>query len=377
MKKILLIASFAALMLGFTAYQDIDYYPEGEAPQPDKNKLDIFVPDDMIGEKPVIFFVHGGTWMYNDRSDFSLLGEIMADDEDYITVIPSYRLSDSLHPEVVYPNHIEDVAQAFAWIVENIASYGGDVDNIVVMGHSAGGHLATLLVTNTDYINAAGASIDDVRCLVCFSMGVYDIPKLYEDAGMWAPIAWPYTPFGAIFTDDEEIWEDASPRYHLHENMPPSIFLVAENDMEHIIGGDWFGMGMIFLDGEIQYVYNHFNEYQPTDTFWIEGDHDTSFGTFVYTASSRARNVTMNFIDHEVYGIEEKALPDRIRLSAYPNPFNSALHIEGEGKARIFDASGRLACELSLPGTWRPDAESGLYIIEDEKGEKNKVYYVK
>ena len=376
MKRILPVLFLAILAFGVTEYLDILYYPEIWAPQPDKNKLDIYVPDGLVGTAPVLFFVHGGTWMYNDRSDFSGLGYLMADSEDLITVIPSYRLSDSLHPEVVHPDHIEDIAEAFVWVKENIASYGGDPDQIIVFGHSAGGHLATLLTTNTSYLEAAGGDVDDVLAMVCMCMGVYDIPKLYDDAGMYAPLAWPYTPFGQIFSDDEDVWIDASPRYHLHDNMPPSVFFVANEDMEHIIGGDWFDMGMVFLDGEVQFCYDHYNEYQPTDTFWIDGDHDTSFYTFATEPSSRARILVMDFINDALMAVEEKQVPQQMSLSAYPNPFNSALEITGQGYIEIFDAQGKQVFQGTLPTLWQPQVGSGLYIVRSET-ETQKVYFIK
>ncbi len=44
----------------------------------------------------------------------------------------------------VWPEHIVDVKSAIVWVKENIARYGGDPNNIVLCGNSAGGHLASL-----------------------------------------------------------------------------------------------------------------------------------------------------------------------------------------------------------------------------------------
>ena len=52
-------------------------------------------------------------------------------------VFPNYRLS----PWVKHPEHVKDVARAFAWTNKNIAKYGGDPKRLFVGGHSAGGHL--------------------------------------------------------------------------------------------------------------------------------------------------------------------------------------------------------------------------------------------
>jgi len=60
---------------------------------------------------------------------------------DVIVVIPDYRN----FPSTSASGMLEDVKGAFQWTLENISSYGGE-DNITIMGHSAGAHLASLLL---------------------------------------------------------------------------------------------------------------------------------------------------------------------------------------------------------------------------------------
>ncbi len=393
--------------LTYTLHSDIEYYPTGTAPQLDKNMLDIYVPAGATETTPVVFFVHGGTWMYNDRSDFGLVGQVMADEEGFVTVIISYRLSDSLHPENTHPCHIEDVAQAFAWTVENISTYSGDPSKIIIMGHSSGAHLIGLLATNTYYIEAAGAEVSDIKGAVSFNMGVYDIPKLYADIGTFASMGYEMMGFNLIFgpiADSAANWYDASPKYHIDADTPPFVIFVSINDMEQIIGGDFGGLGFIFLPGEIQFTYNDLNVYQPTDSFWLPGDHDTGFSDFVYYSTSLGRIHTMAFIDDILAGIDDVVeLPMEASISASPNPFNSAVRIRVRGfedsrvRVEILDMNGRIVADIpvgagskpasaggswTLPYeiTWQPDESigSGVYLvratIEDEYITKRIVY---
>jgi len=46
---------------------------------------------------------------------------------------------------VSHPAHIQDAAAAFAWVKRHIADYGGNPDQVFVIGHSAGAYLAVLL----------------------------------------------------------------------------------------------------------------------------------------------------------------------------------------------------------------------------------------
>ncbi len=379
MKKAVFVLIFLAICasaFAYTSHTDIEYYPTGTAPQLDKNMLDIYVPDGASVSTPVIFFVHGGTWMFNDRTDFAAVGTELADGEGYVVVIPSYRLSDSLHPENTHPCHIEDVAQAFAWTVENIADYDGDPGQIIVMGHSAGGHLAVLLSTNTYYLENAGAEIEDITGVVNFSMGVYDIPKLYGDIGMFASMGYSMIGFDRVFgpiTDSATVWYDASPKYHVSAETPPTVHFVTVNDMEQIIGGDFGGLGFIFLPGEIQYVYDDYNVHHPTDTFWIEGDHDTGFSTFVFDPFCRARSLTMTFIDGLLTGVAENSpnTPKTISISSMPNPFNSACRMQAPGARcfEIYNARGSMVDRIeavSGEGIWTPseDTPAGIYLVK-------------
>lgn len=178
----------------------VSYTGEG-AQTPEKHKLDVYRPNG--GQNlPVLFFVHGGAWRNGDRALYPALGSRFAQD-GFVVVIPSYRLS----PAVTHPGHMEDVAAAFAWTVRNIAAHGGDVQRIHVAGHSAGGHLVSLLALDERYLAKHNLSSRSIRSVVTIS-GVYNV------AGQSGP-----------FTADNAVQKEASPLTHLRTSTPP--FLVA------------------------------------------------------------------------------------------------------------------------------------------------------
>jgi acetyl esterase/lipase len=211
----------------------------------DLQKLDVFAPR---GAKrtPVVFFVHGGTWMFGDKNfygHYRAVGRYLANN-GVTAVMVNYRLS----PTVKHPDHVRDVARALSWTYHNIARYGGDPGCIVVAGHSAGGHLATLVVSDPKYLRDPALHLpanvtEKLAGVVAFS-GVYRVPGPAEFNDMLKPIvrSWVGTstmtpvlmevglianPFRLVFGDDSDVRHEASPLSHIHAGLPPFLLLYA------------------------------------------------------------------------------------------------------------------------------------------------------
>jgi len=193
------------------AVKDLDYY-EGPDADPKKHKLDLYLPK---GRKdfPVLFFVHGGGWIHGDRNFFGVYGTFATRlaELGIGAVVISYRLS----PQVMHPGHIKDVARAFTWTYKNIAKHGGRADRIFLCGHSAGGHLVSLLATDEQYLKAEGLDVRCIRGAIPLS-GVYKIPD-----GL----------FANVFGRDEQMRRLASPICHARADLPPFLIIYAESDL--------------------------------------------------------------------------------------------------------------------------------------------------
>ena len=90
---------------------------------------------------PVLLFIHGGWWRSLDKRDHSFIAPPFVQ-AGVTVVIPNY----SLCPAVGVDTIAWQMAQALAWTHRHIAEYGSDAQRIVVAGHSAGGHLAAMLL---------------------------------------------------------------------------------------------------------------------------------------------------------------------------------------------------------------------------------------
>jgi acetyl esterase/lipase len=177
-----------------------------------KHKLDLYLPK---GKKdfPVLLFVHGGGWRNGDKRIYGLLGKNFAKNGVGV-VITNYRLT-TKDSKVKHPDHIRDVAKAFAWTHKNIGKHGGKASEIFIAGHSAGGHLVALLATDPSYLQAEKLSLSDIKGVIALS-GVYVIR--------------PVRNLGEVFSKDEEECKKASPQEHVKGKHPP--FLIAYGDKE-------------------------------------------------------------------------------------------------------------------------------------------------
>jgi acetyl esterase/lipase len=217
------------------AYRD---YHAGEDETKNKNKLDLYLPRTKR-DFPVLFFIHGGAWIRGDKDEFgiySTLGMFLAR-RGIGAVFPNYRLS----PGVRHPEHIKDVARAFAWTYKNIPQYGGRPDQIFVGGHSAGGHLAALLATDERYLKAVGLSLSVIKGAVPIS-GVF---RLHDfellSAGMptvpgsrnpsMPRIQGRQNLLSLVFGSDAKDKKEASPISHVHQGLPPFLIIYADSDM--------------------------------------------------------------------------------------------------------------------------------------------------
>ena len=109
--------------------------------------LDIFPSQEPTGaSSPVLVFIHGGYWRSLDKSDQSMVAPPFAQ-AGACVVIPNYALCPGTDAKPVTVADITlQMVKALAWVYRNIAQHGGDPTRITVVGHSAGGHLAAMMM---------------------------------------------------------------------------------------------------------------------------------------------------------------------------------------------------------------------------------------
>jgi arylformamidase len=140
-----------------------------------KQSLDIYAHDTGT-PKPVMIYIHGGGWSGGDKTPGAEDKAKLLAPQGLMLVSINYRLS----PAVTHPAHVQDVAAAVAWVHDNIDDYGGDPDRMIVMGHSAGAHLAALVAIDPKRLAAHGKSLDILDGAILLDGAAYDLPGMLE-----------------------------------------------------------------------------------------------------------------------------------------------------------------------------------------------------
>lgn len=199
----------------------------------EKQKLDVYAPKDAKGA-PVVMYVHGGEWTKGDKAEVAYKPKLFTE-SSIVFVSVNYRLS----PAAKHPDHVSDVAAAVRWVKDHIAEHGGDPKKIVLMGHSAGCHLVVLTTLDPRYLAAARLTASDVRGVICWSGGSFDLLHKAKVDDAFAPY------IRRAFGEDEATWKDASPTNQTKhaKNAPPYLFVTADPT------GDSFKIAQVLAKG--------------------------------------------------------------------------------------------------------------------------------
>ncbi|KAJ5387969.1 Alpha/Beta hydrolase protein [Penicillium cosmopolitanum] len=114
-------------------------------------------------QAPTIVFVHGGSWRIGTNLDS--IGSVKVShltEQGYAFASVNYTLI----PVIEVEEQVQEIAQAISFLLKNAASLDIDSERVILMGHSSGAHVVTLLGTDTKYLTRAGVDIHVVRGVV-------------------------------------------------------------------------------------------------------------------------------------------------------------------------------------------------------------------
>lgn len=144
---------------------------------------------------PVLVFIHGGYWRSLDKADHSFIAPRFTE-AGACVVIPNYALC----PAVTIPGIVAQMVRALAWTRQHVGQYGGNPQRITVAGHSAGGHLAAMLLAGDATQKALSISglydLEPLRHTPCLN----NLNLTPEQVRQASPALLPRPPQGTLFT---------------------------------------------------------------------------------------------------------------------------------------------------------------------------------
>lgn len=191
------------------------------------NVLDIYRPQNVDTDLPVIVSVHGGGWVYGDKKLYSHYCTSLAK-RGFVVVNFTYRLS----PENKFPCHLEDTAKVFDWVLKNGKQFGMDLDNVFAVGDSAGGHILALfsaMCTNPEFAANFDFKTPEnfVPKAVALNCAVLDMETVKNSAGSKTlTLMKDVLPKRRI----EEYLKLANPIKFVNEKFPPCMVMTCNED---------------------------------------------------------------------------------------------------------------------------------------------------
>ncbi|MBC7913813.1 MAG: alpha/beta hydrolase [Pyrinomonadaceae bacterium] len=189
-----------------------------------RHLLNIYYPKIDGKPKDVLIFIHGGSWNSGNKNNYWWLGRNFAK-KGVVAITINYSHS----PQYDYKQIAADCARAVKWVHDSVSQYNGNPKRIFIMGHSAGGHLASLITADPQYFKETGIE-NPIRGVIlndAFGLDMYDY--LISAAPNNST-----NNFLSTFSTNQETWKTASPFYYTKNISQPYLIVYGEKTYSSI-----------------------------------------------------------------------------------------------------------------------------------------------
>ncbi|KAK9428017.1 Alpha/Beta hydrolase protein [Lipomyces doorenjongii] len=159
-------------------------------------------------QAPIILFVHGGSWKSGTYLDSIGSAKVIhLTNMGYAFATVNYTLV----PSVTVEKQVQEVADSLGYLIKDAARLEFDPKRAVLMGHSSGAHVVTLLGTDSSYLERAGVSIHSVQAVISLDGSNYNaMAEIVDSPG---PVA--ENMIYGLGADPKRL-RAMSPTYHAH-----------------------------------------------------------------------------------------------------------------------------------------------------------------
>lgn len=203
----------AAVPAGTRVIRDVAY---GSDP---RQRFDVYAPPH-VRHAPVIVLVHGGGWRRGDKAMANVVANKLARwlPRGFIVISVNYRM----RPDTAPLQQAGDVARALATAQRQAPQWGGDAQRFILMGHSAGAHLAALISAEPRLAQAQGAQ--PWLGTISLDGGSLDVVQTMQSRHLRL--------FDEAFGADPVDWRAASPLQQLHGRIAPFLAVCSSRRLD-------------------------------------------------------------------------------------------------------------------------------------------------
>ena len=203
----------SAAQLGAELLADLPYG------QHERQRLDVYRPLN-ARSAPILLMVHGGAWDKGDKRMDRVVENKMARwlPQGYLFVSTNYRLL----PDATPLQQAEDIAQALSYVQQHATGWGGDPQRVVLLGHSAGAHLVSLLSAAPEIGQAY--AVQPWLGTVALDSAAFDVERIMRDRH--------YRLYDKAFGQDPAYWRAASPVWRLQQAGAPMLAVCSSKRKE-------------------------------------------------------------------------------------------------------------------------------------------------
>lgn len=238
MKRMIVAALITLFGGGLFAQEDTMTYkpvelPEGFTSQIDvvyttvkgwNGRMDIYLPPKKDGPTPIVINIHGGGWnkgVKESQTGFNTFFKM-----GYAVANMEYRLTG----QATAPAAVEDTRCALVYLIRNASALNIDVKKIVLMGGSAGGHLALMggLLENDHRFDGNCVGVENVR--VAAIIDKYGITDVWDWAYGKNVTSKSATRWLGEKSNDKEFAASVSPIHYVRKTSPPTFIVHGDAD---------------------------------------------------------------------------------------------------------------------------------------------------
>lgn len=231
-------------------------------------KMDVYRPAH-ADKAPVVFMVHGGGWRTGDKGLHRVVKHKVGHwvGAGYVLVSINYPLLPQANPL----QQADEVARALAFAQGHAAGWGGDAKRFVLMGHSAGAHLVSLLAADPSLARQQGAQ--PWLGTVPLDSAAFDVQAIMQGRHMRL--------YDKAFKNDTAFWREASPIDRLKSAPAPMLLVCSSQRQDSCPQAQAFAAKATGLGGHVTVQPEDLTHAEINDRLGLPGDYTAAVDRFL------------------------------------------------------------------------------------------------